>query len=41
MLVNDPSAWASRAAQDALLEWVWFGAGDAVAGSAQVAGRVQ
>ncbi len=26
MLVNDPSAWASRAAQDALLEWVWYGA---------------
>jgi len=29
MLVNDPSAWASRAAQDALLEWAWYGAGAA------------
>ena len=31
MLVNDPSSWASRAAQDALLEWVWYGAVDAPA----------
>ncbi|MCB1907337.1 MAG: D-alanyl-D-alanine carboxypeptidase/D-alanyl-D-alanine-endopeptidase [Rhodocyclaceae bacterium] len=31
MLVNDPSAWASRAAQDALLEWVWYGAQQAPA----------
>ena len=29
MMVNDPQAWASRQAQDALLEWVWHGAGAA------------
>ena len=27
MLVNDPQAWATAEAQDALLEWVWNGAG--------------
>ncbi|MCB1887672.1 MAG: D-alanyl-D-alanine carboxypeptidase/D-alanyl-D-alanine-endopeptidase [Rhodocyclaceae bacterium] len=38
MLVNDPSAWASRAAQDALLEWVWYGA-RRVGPAAQASGR--